>query len=205
MIECAGRTKQRNGLWRCQCDCGNIVLASQSNLNKGTKERGGTKSCGCLKADSGREQLSTHGLSQDDSGQQSRLYGIWCDMRKRCYNSDGKYFHRYGGRGISVCDEWLTFPPFYQWAMDNGYRDYLTLDRKENDGNYCPENCRWVTIKVQQNNRSDNHFITFNNCTMTMTEWSEAKGLKVGTLGFRLRKGWTVEKALTTPVRRISQ
>lgn len=202
VIECAGRTKQRNGLWRCKCDCGTIVLASQSNLNKGTKEWGGTKSCGCLKADSGRDQLTTHGLSKDDSGQQSRLYGIWCDMRRRCFDPDTKYYYRYGGRGITVCDEWLQFPPFYLWAITNGYRADLTLDRKKNDEGYCPSNCRWVTMKVQQNNRSDNHSITFNNLTLTMTEWAEARGLKVGTLGFRLRTGWSVERALTTPLRK---
>lgn len=129
----------------------------------------------------------------------TRLYRIWFNMRCRCHKKDFVDYPRYGGRGIAVCDEWLnSFPPFYEWAMANGYREDLTLDRIDNDGNYEPSNCRWVDTKVQNNNTRRNHYITYNGETLTLAQWSERCGINKNTLQARICKyGWSVERALT--------
>ena len=102
------------------------------------------------------------------------IYARWKHIKARCYNSNGKQYKDYGGRGIRVCDEWLeNFEPFYEWAINNGYREDLTIDRIDVNGDYEPSNCRWVTAKAQQNNKRSNHFITYNNETHTLTEWAE--------------------------------
>src|SRR4051812_32000106 len=113
---------------------------------------------------------------------ESRVRCIWRKMRERCNNKNFIYYKMYGGRGISVCDEWSSSAPFIKWALNNGYTDVLTLDRINNDGNYEPGNCRWVTMKVQCNNRSDNVFIEHNGCAKTIAQWSDDSGIGVATL-----------------------
>lgn len=116
-------------------------------------------------------------------------------------NSD-KYLD-YGGRGITVCDEWTGsqgFEHFYEWAIKNGYENCLTLDRIDVNGNYSPENCRWITNKEQQNNKRDNVYITINNETLTMKQWSEKVGIPYNTVKQRIYKGWSYEEAIFTPV-----
>lgn len=141
VIERAGSDGRGEALWLCECTCGNRTTALSSNLRKSN----GTKSCGCLKAEYGRKQFTTHGLSRAFDGKQSRLYEIWTGMKKRCSNPAHEFYHRYGGRGITVCADWQEFPPFHAWAMANGYADNLSIDRIENDGNYEPGNCQWIT------------------------------------------------------------
>lgn len=133
----------------------------------------------------------------------TRLFKIWSSMRERCYRTKHKYFKDYGGRGITVCDEWKTsFLAFKEWAEANGYADHLTLDRKDGNGNYTPENCRWATMKEQQNNKRSNHLVELNGVSHTITEWSEILGIKKTTIRERLKCGWTDEEALTKPVRK---
>lgn len=132
-----------------------------------------------------------HGLGK------SRLYNVWKTMRRRCNSPTANKYKNYGGRGIKVCNEWQEFPLFYEWAMANGYADNLTIDRIDNDGDYCPENCRWATNKEQARNRRSNHLITYQGETHTLIEWSEITGIPRHKLSDRLCKlNWTVERAL---------
>lgn len=131
-----------------------------------------------------------------------RIYQIWFDMKRRCYQPQNKRFHRYGGRGIKVCDEWFDFQNFFDWALANGYKDVLTLDRKNADGDYCPDNCRWADVYTQANNRSNNHYVTYKGQTMTLMQWSKLLGINYSTLRDRIRKGWNVESAFNRPLGR---
>lgn len=130
-------------MWSCQCDCGNVVTTRGKDLR-----RGFTKSCGCLSRDMVRERSLKHGMYG------TRLRRIWGDMRTRCYNQNFPFYHYYGGRGITICQEWqIDFQAFYNWAMDNGYEDSLTIDRIDNNKGYSPDNCRWVTMAEQNKNK----------------------------------------------------
>lgn len=145
-----GSSRQGLAAWLCRCDCGRECVVEGAMLRKGN-----TKSCGCLHSEAARERWTTHGQSD------SRLNSIWQAMKQRCYNSSNKNYNRYGGRGITVCDEWLNdFKAFYIWAMANGYDEnapygQCTIDRIDNDKGYNPENCRWVDMKTQNNNKSN--------------------------------------------------
>ena len=131
-----------------------------------------------------------------------RLLNIWDSMKQRCYNKNHEAYSRYGGRGVSVCEEWRNDSrAFREWAVTHGYRDDLTLDRIDVNGNYCPDNCRWVTRKEQNNNRRDNHKLTLNGRTQSLPEWAEEIGLTYGGLYDRLRRGWPIEKVLAPRMR----
>ena len=137
-----------------------------------------------------------HGMSA------SKLYGIWDAMKSRCYRKGYHGFRNYGGRGITVCEAWKQdFVVFQEWATANGYRDGLSLDRIDNDGNYCPENCRWVTMKEQENNKRNNVRIEYKGEVHTIPEWSEIVGVSIYALYHRIHRGWSIERALTTKER----
>ena len=143
---------------------------------------------------------TTHG------GSKTRLFRIWQYMRKRCTNKNAINYERYGGRGITVCPEWQNdFAAFRDWAMANGYRDDLTIDRKDNNGPYSPENCKWSTVKEQGNNRRSTHLITYNGETHSIKGWSEKTGIAESTLWNRIHAGNSPEDALTRPVRRCEE
>jgi hypothetical protein len=148
---------------RCQCDCGNVTVIRKSRLYERT---GKQLACGCLR---GRH------TKHNDSN--SKLYRVWDSMLRRCRNSSHKAFHNYGGRGITVCNEWHDYRCFKQWADHSGYGEGLTIDRIDNDGSYCPENCRWATPKQQQNNRRCCVYIENDGKRLTVTEWSELLGV----------------------------
>lgn len=132
----------------------------------------------------------------------TRIYKIWDGMKYRCTNPNSDAYHNYGGRGITVCDEWIhDFMAFYNWSMSHGYSDDLTLDRINVNGNYCPENCRWADDITQHNNTRTNRYIEYNGETHTMAEWAKIKGMKYVTLNTRINKyHWPIAKALTTPL-----
>lgn len=132
-------------------------------------------------------------------GKGEHLYQIWCAMKQRCYNPNNKRYDSYGGRGITICDEWLNdYPAFRKWAIENGYEDNgkLSIDRIDNDGNYEPNNCRWADIITQANNRSSNIVITYNGKTQTLRQWSEETGISMDALYSRYRAGKTAEEIL---------
>lgn len=145
----------------------------------------------------GKKNNQKHGLSN------TRIYGILSDMKKRCYNENSDAYKYYGGRGIRVCSEWLGengIVNFYNWAMNNGYEDHLTIERIDVDGNYDPNNCKWATIEEQNKNKTNKHSVTINGETKSVAEWSEISGVAHDTLLFRIKSGWKNEKLLN-PVR----
>lgn len=132
-----------------------------------------------------------------------RLYHIWFDMKRRCYQKQNKRWEKYGGRGIKVCPEWVNnFQAFFDWSMANGYADNLTIDRIDMDGDYSPDNCRWADEIQQANNRSNNHYITYHGETKTMMEWSRELVVSYTTLRRRINAGWDIEKAFERPLGR---
>ena len=127
----------------------------------------------------------------------------WRKIKHRCTNANNDRWGDYGGRGITVCSEWAeSFEAFRDWALANGYRDDLTIDRKDVNGNYEPGNCRWITNQEQQHNRRNNHNITYNGETHTITEWARIYGLSENGLVHRINRGWEIERALTTPMQK---
>lgn len=137
------------------------------------------------------------------SMRRTRLYTVWSNMKQRCCNPARPDYPTYGGRGITVCPEWVdSFPAFMAWALANGYQDHLTLDRIDTDGPYSPGNCRWATRKAQANNRRTNRLLTLDGKTQSMKQWAEELGMGADTLWRRLHKGWSVERALTEPIQK---
>ena len=127
-----------------------------------------------------------------------KLYKAWHSMIDRCDNPKNKWYMRYGGRGIVVCDEWKKYVSFAIWSLNNGYEEGLSIDRKDNDGNYSPTNCRWVSIKTQQNNRCSNRLITINGETKTVSEWADKYDINYNTVLQRMKYGMNPVTALTT-------
>lgn len=169
--------------WVCKCDCGNTVIRPTSGLSPEH-----IRSCGCFNKEHIGSLNRTHGLCS------TRLYSIYSNMISRCKYSNLDNSYRYHDRGISVCDEWLNdFNTFHDWAMANGYEDGLQLDRIDNDGNYCPENCRWITHQEQMNNCSFNKHCTYNGETHTVAEWARITGISKDYIYGGLRRGWSFE------------
>lgn len=186
-VKGAYRTNKINGQveWLCKCDCGGVKWVRSSHLRSGH-----TSSCGCEKGHFSHRESDT------------RLYHIWAGMISRCMNVSHKQYEHYGRRNIKVCKEWLDYVAFRDWAMANGYEDNLSIDRINNDGSYCPENCRWATAKQQANNTRKTRLLTFNGDTHSVSEWARILGIKQSTLSMRINKyGWSVEKALGKEIR----
>lgn len=175
--------KDTNARWFCRCDCGRSTVSYGQDL-----ARGRTKSCGCLNA----ERRMQHGMAG------THVYAVWQAMLQRCENPNAQRFEDYGGRGIKVCPKWHRFEGFF---ADMGNRKPgFSLDRIDNDGDYCKENCRWAVTTVQANNTRRNRVIEFNGEKLTIAQWAERKCLAWYTIRARLDQyGWSVEKTLTTP------
>lgn len=177
-------------MWHCTCDCGNEVVVRGKCLSSGA-----TKSCGCLAKELLSERASKH------HGYGSRLYAIWNSMRQRCNNANHAAYKNYGGRGIRICPEWDDYAIFREWSYTAGYdenapRGLCTLDRIDVDGNYTPDNCRWISMKEQSNNKRDTPYFELDGVTHTLQEWSNITGIKYETLWRRYNAGWSSERAL---------
>lgn len=196
------RAKNGARLWMCICSCGrNIPVEVTTDRLKSGK----TRSCGCLQseraAESNRKRAKWRAT---DRG--TRLHRIWKGMIARTTYRSQEAYKNYGGRGITVCDEWRnSFEAFYNWAMVNGYRDDLTIDRIDTNGNYYPENCEWVTRKAQNNNQRSNIVIDFNGVEHTAAQWAEIMGVSYGCIYKRIRRGKPKEEILKEYVLKVGE
>lgn len=197
VIKYYGSNKNKRALWLCKCDCGNNVEVLGSHLRSNH-----TKSCGCLQKESCKKIIHKpkHGMIH------TRIYRIWNSIKNRT-NENSKYkttlYKNYSGRNIKMCDEWKNdFVAFHNWAMTNGYKEGLTIDRINCDGDYEPNNCRWVTMKKQQNNKRNNVIIEYKGEKHTLTEWNEILNYTNGLLKNRLNRGWSIKRAFETSIRR---
>ena len=176
--------KKKEVYWRCVCECGNEAIVSSSELGGGH-----TKSCGCLNREKWHAVITKHG------GRHTPEWQVWCGMRQRCRNSNDR---NYGSRGITVCDRWLH--SFENFLADMGPRpgpDY-SIDRIDNNGPYSPDNCRWTTVVVQQNNTRRNHYVTYDGETHTVKEWARLKGIPYARLFARLRYDLPLDEVFST-------
>lgn len=169
--------EHRNSYWLCECDCGTRTIVTRGGLTSGN-----TTSCGCFNRERVSESTTTHGLSM------SPLYKVWRGIRSRCENENNTAYHRYGGRGISTCDEWKTFENFKDWAVASGYESGLTIDRIDNDRDYSPDNCRWTDWATQGNNRSTNRIVEYHGHNHTVMEWTKILGVNYSTLWARINR-----------------
>lgn len=177
----------------CKCECGrkrNVLLYHLRNR--------ATQSCGCLV----REKHTTHGESSSRNKKETAEHSTWSGMIARCTNENSPGYNNYGGRGIHVCDRWLSYENFLE---DMGRRPSPrhSIDRIDNDKGYSPDNCRWATQKEQCRNKRTNRLITANGETKTLAEWAEITGLRTGTISERLRHGWSPESAVLEPLKII--
>ena len=184
-------TGKRQSRWECRCECGNTTVVVQSQLISGH-----TRSCGCLQRERSAQAHTIHG------GRYDRLHSVWANMKNRCNNPNYSEYASYGGRGIRVCEEWDTYPPFKDWAMLHGYRDdsprgVLTLDRIDVNGPYSPDNCRFVDMFEQANNKQNTVLVDYEGQTKTISQWSDELGIKYDWIYYRVRtKGMSLQEAL---------
>lgn len=178
-------TRGKSVTWDCLCDCGTGTTVLGQNLKNGS-----TISCGCS------SHPRTHGMTR------TRLYQTWASMHARCRSPSFHAKEHYADKGVTVCDEWRSFESFRDWAMRNGYADDLTLDRINNDLGYAPSNCRFITIAEQQRNKTNHRMLTHGGESLPLYQWAGRLGCSVQTLHNRLSRGWSVQRSVTTPVRR---
>jgi len=172
----------------CKCDCGDVKPHKLIFLTSGQ-----SKSCGCLRKKTFVARNTFHGKSR------TKLNAVYQAMKQRCENPNNVNYKHYGGRGIKVCDEWLnSLMAFYNWAIENGYKEGLSIDRINVDGNYEPSNCQWVSMKKQSRNKRDNVYVEFNGKNQCLQDWAFELNINISSLTKRIRK-WGIERALTTP------
>lgn len=181
-------------MWKCKCECGKECSVATTSLSSGL-----TKSCGCLNYE---KKCDTKNKHRKFKYRNMVLYNRWRGMKKRCYVKSSTSYSSYGGRGIEVCDEWKNnFGAFQDWALKNGYKPELSLDRIDVNGNYEPSNCRWVTNSVQQNNKRNTVYLEINGEKHPISEWCHIRGFKKGVIRDRIGSGWSIEDAVLKPIR----
>ena len=195
-IRYVGSNDKNLALWECRCDCGATIIAVGARLRSGH-----TKSCGDRS-----KHAYKHGACCNEN--RERLFKVYTDIKQRCTNPNNHGYKDYGGRGITVCQSWLNdYCAFRDWAYANGYKEEVlpngvniwTIERIDVNGNYCPENCTWITTQEQQFNKRDNVILTYNGETMTATEWAQKLKISPHIIWTRLKSGWSIEETLNTP------
>lgn len=176
--------------WKCKCDCGNECIVDGHAMQSKN-----TLSCGCIRKNILRKRNFRHGKCD------TKAYQIWCGMKTRCYNKNDEFYEYYGGKGIKLSNEWLDFNIFFN-DMGNPPKG-LSIERKDNNKNYCKENCKWATQKEQANNRSNNKIIKYNGKSQTLSQWSNELNIKYSILLDRLNQGWTIEKTFTKKCKKV--
>lgn len=171
-------------VWKFRCDCGNEIERVSGNVKSGH-----TKSCGCLKSGVSK----THGMSN------TAMYLRWLNMRRRCEDENSDNFENYGGRGIKVCERWQSFQNLLD-DMGEPTFSGAQIDRRDNDGDYEPSNCRWVTPKQNAGNRSNNRILTIDGEALSIVEWSDRSGISYSTIWARLQRGWSSKDAVFLPI-----
>ena len=171
--------------WLCRCSCGNECVVSASNLVSGH-----SKQCPQCGYKAMAKKVTSHGMTG------TKLYGVWNTMKNRCSNPSVKSYRDYGGRGIKVCDEWLNADTFFKWAKATGYKDGMEIDRIDNNGDYTPKNCRWVTRTENANNKSINKVIEHEGMTKTLADWARYYGVNYKNLSRLLIRGYTMDEAI---------
>lgn len=195
VVEFMGVDSAGNCKWKCLCDCGNEKIILALSLKNGN-----TQSCGCMHKEQHIIRMTKHGHNK--KGYMSRTYKSWKSAKERCYNKNHNSYVNYGGRGIKICERWMDLDSgFENFLEDMGIRpDKMTLDRVDNNGDYCKDNCMWSTCKSQSNNMRSNVILEYNGESKTIKQWSEASGINYSTLCNRLARGLSILSALTTPV-----
>lgn len=192
----AGRTPAKKTLWLCKCVCGGEKVIIGGSLVSGR-----TKSCGCLDREKKEERNKSNTFGVTHGGYKHPLYSVWKQMRQRCHSPSHKMFKHYGARGVVVCEEWLRdFEIFFKWAMSEGYAKGLTIDRINNDGGYCPQNCRWVSRKEQNINKRITKKIDGVPLVTLLEKYNVSPRDKGAIRSRIIDLGWDVEKAITTPI-----
>lgn len=191
MLTCLESTDKRSPcgriIWRCICDCGNICYKDSGNIKNGN-----TTSCGCYGKEQRRRANTVHGMKH------TKVYNSWALLRDRCNNPNNHEYKNYGGRGIKVCDRWNEFKNFYD-DMGNVPAGY-SIERIDVNGDYESSNCVWASLDDQSKNKTNNRYISYDGKSMTLKDWSRELGISYWTLHARLRRGWTTEEILNTPV-----
>lgn len=190
------RSKTRRIYWNCICDCGNHCSIASLKLVSGE-----TKSCGCLRKEVASTRHKKHGLTK------TSLHYAWLNMKNRCDNPKYNEYHRYGGRGITYCEEWKVFENFMKWSLANGFneekdkhgRNLLSLDRIDNNGNYCPENCKWSNRIEQGRNKYNNVNYEYKGKVYCLSALAEISEVRIDSIRRRIKQGWSVEDAVDTP------
>lgn len=186
VLEKAEKAENGKTQYKCKCDCGNIAIVKRNSLVSNH-----TKSCGCLAKECKKTIALKHGKRN------TRLYGIWLGMKDRCNNKKNKRFDNYGEKGIKVCEEWSSnFEKFYNWSCENGYSEELSIERIDIKKDYCPENCKWITMKEQARNKSTTKFQIINGKEYSLAEISREFGIKQSTVYSRYRRGKRNEELL---------
>lgn len=171
----------KNVAWKCKCDCGKEIIVKANSLLTGN-----TTSCGCGRI----EAITKHNQTN------TPLFNVWRNMKERCTNKNYRTFADYGGRGIKLCEEWQEFTSFYDWAMANGYKKGLSIDRIDVNGDYEPNNCRWADAKTQARNRRNTIFIDYEGVRKSISDWADELKVARNTLYWRYSQGWSTQEIL---------